>query len=327
MQSWRALRSRQVWKRLLLVLFAFGLAICVTTYGVVAYYSSQVKRAPLLEQSTSPARQGESALNLLVFGSDSDGRDLVGEEPTLDSIMLVHVDRRMGRATVIAIPRGAHVAVPREGAWNGDKTTLDRAVVLGGPTLVTRTVSELIGIRLDGAIVVDLNSVSHVVDAVGGIEICLESAEALPDGSSRKKGCQKLSGRQATTFMRARTLGQSTDFDRINDQQRVLKALIDRAASAGVLANPLRLKELLGATALSLVVDEGLDLPRLALAMRSIRPGDVEFATVPVKRLDLPTPDGPAVELDPLLAPQLFASIRDDKVGDWLARHRVDTPK
>ncbi|WP_170323943.1 LCP family protein [Cryptosporangium phraense] len=323
----RQRRGLRWWQNLLIGLLALVLIVGGTAFGLVQYYDSQVERQPLIDQPAAPVDWGDGPLDLLLFGADSssDSPDVDGRK--LDTIMVIHLNRALDRATVVSIPRASYVNVPRGGSWPGGKTTLDRAVVLGGPVMVAKTVTQLTQIELDGAMIANLDSVNKLVDAVGGVRICINTDEPLPGGGVRKKGCRNYDGGEAESFMRERKQGQGSDFDRINDQQRVVKALIEKASSAGVLANPLKLNKLLGTTADALTVDEGLDVSKFALSIRHIRPGNVEFATVPVKRADLNTPDGPAVELDPVLAPQLFDSIRNDSVTDWLKNHRSSTTK
>ena len=94
-------------------------------------------------------------------------------------------------------------------------------------------VQELIGQKIDGAIVVNLNGFVDLVDAIGGLWVDIPFAVqdphyALPDGSGYielnfSAGCQKLGGERALEY--ARTRHQDSDFGRMRRQQRVIVAL------------------------------------------------------------------------------------------------------
>lgn len=325
--SLRAARWRRRALYLLIPLVVLALAAGGTAYEAIRYYDHRMERAPLVDPPQSQARSNVRTLDLLLFGSGSDGGSAGVLRRKLDMVMVVHFDRTLDHATVVSIPRSAYVEVPAGGSWSGGRTTLDRSIVVGGAPAVARTVGNLTGISLDGALIADLDRIDQLVDAVGGITVCVTDDERLTGGGVRKAGCHELDGDQAEEFMRGRRQDRGDDSARIDDQQRVMKALMRKMFDAGVLTNPLKLKKVLGAAADGLIVDERLDVARLALSVRHIRPGNIEFASVPIKRADLPTPDGPAVELDPVLAGQMFASIRHDQVTGWLAKHRPGIAK
>jgi LCP family protein required for cell wall assembly len=98
---------------------------------------------------------------------------------------------------------------------------------------VTGAVQELVGVPLDGAMVVDLNGFVDLVDAVGGLWIDIpsslyDSRYPRPDGLgyiqvSISAGCQKLNGTRALEYARSRH--QDDDYGRMRRQQSVLVAL------------------------------------------------------------------------------------------------------
>jgi LCP family protein required for cell wall assembly len=98
---------------------------------------------------------------------------------------------------------------------------------------VTGAVQELVGVRLDGAVVVNLAGFVRLVDALGGLWIdvptrLVDRHYPLEDGSGHirlviKPGCQQLEGRMALAYARSRH--QDSDYQRMRRQQRVLVAL------------------------------------------------------------------------------------------------------
>jgi LCP family protein required for cell wall assembly len=98
---------------------------------------------------------------------------------------------------------------------------------------VTGAIQELVGVRLDGAVVVDLNGFVKLVDAIGGLwidvpERVVDDHYPLENGRGKvriviKAGCQKLSGHRALAYARSRH--QDSDYGRMHRQQLVLVAL------------------------------------------------------------------------------------------------------
>ena len=94
---------------------------------------------------------------------------------------------------------------------------------------------ELTGIYVDHFVVVDFNGFKKMVDAVDGVEICLE--KPVNDYHARldpPAGKQTISGEDALAFVRAReTLGDGSDIQRIQRQQDFISSMIRRVTSAG----------------------------------------------------------------------------------------------
>ncbi len=82
-------------------------------------------------------------------------------------------------------------------------------------------------------------------------------------------------------FTRQRYNVPGGDFGRIKNQQNVIRGLIKKIVSGGVLTNPIKLDALLTTAAESLTVDKDLNLRSLAFAVKDISPDNVKFATVP----------------------------------------------
>jgi len=121
-------------------------------------------------------------------------------------------------------------------------------------------------------------------------------------------------------FSRQRSNVPGGDFGRIKNQQNVIKGLIKKIISGGVLTNPLRLDALLTTAAESLTVDKDLNLRSLALAVSGIRPENVKYATVPYVGT-MTTGAGSSVQLDMAGVAELCTAIREDKADEWLAAH------
>jgi len=265
------------------------------------------------------------ALNILVMGTDTrtgQGNDFGDPGTTAsgnghsDTTILLHVAADRSRALAVSIPRDSWVTRPscKDGDTSSVTGRFNEAFAAGGPSCTIRAVEALTNVRIDHFVVVDFKGFQSVVDAVGGVPICL--AEAVDDPKSGLKldaGTHVLDGQQALAFARARkTLGDGSDLSRIDRQQVFLSALIRQVQSKSLLTDAGTLLSVVQSVAKSLTVDTGLgtvdDLKNLAVSMQGITPSTVKFVTVPwVARSD-----GATIEWNDAKADPIWASMIDD---------------
>jgi LCP family protein required for cell wall assembly len=266
------------------------------------------------------------ALNVLLMGSDTrEGQEtnkygdpdvLTGERS--DTTILLHVSADRSFATAVSIPRDTWVMLP-ECTRNGEtvgafEAKFNTAFEIGGPGCTVKLVEQMTGLQIDNFAVIDFEGFKQVVDAMGGVEVCLKEPASDPDSKlDLPAGTSVVNGEQALSFVRARkTLSDGSDLSRIKRQQAFLSSMIREASSTGLLLNPVRLYSTLDAATSGLTTDPGLadiDVLRdLALSMRGIDPGDIAFLTMPwVER-----GDGENVLLDEESAQPIWRSMADD---------------
>lgn len=262
-----------------------------------------------------PAQQirGTSGTNWLLVGSDSrtglseDDVERLGTGGDLgtvrtDTIMLMHLPLR-GKPTLVSIPRDSYVAVP---GYGYDK--INAAFAIGGPELLVETVEQNTGLHVDRYAEIGMGGLAGVVDAAGGVEICV--AEPIDDPLANinlQPGCQTMDGATALGYVRTRATAQG-DLDRVARQREFMTTLVERALSPGVLLNPFRMARLLWVSPALLTVDSGdhvWNLARIVLALR----GGLETETVPIGGFT-DTEVGNVVLWDDAEAEALFARLR-----------------
>lgn len=275
-----------------------------------------------------PAPLVHDAQNILLLGSDTRsgegnskyGRDDGGSQRS-DTTILLHISADLRSATAMSIPRDLMVDIPGCRKHDGTRSRnqfsqFNWAFELGGTACTVRTVERLTGIRLDHHMVVDFSGFKDMVDAVDGVDVCL--TEPINDADARLRlaaGKQKLNGEEALGYVRARkSIGDGSDTERMDRQQRFLGALVNKMQSDGVLLNPARLVPVLDAATKSLTTDPGLDslkdLYDLTRALRSIPTEKVQFLTVPRQPYTANRNRDELVQPD---ASDLFQRLREDK--------------
>lgn len=268
-------------------------------------------------------------LNQLHAGGSADGGD------TTDTMIVVHIPAGGGQATAISIPRDSYVQVTggfgkhkinsayTYGQTDAKKTLgakgesgaqLETDSAQAGAKTAIDTVQQLTGLRITHYAAVNLAGFYYVSQAVGGIPVCL--VKAVRDsysGADFPAGNQTVAGAQALQFVRQRHGLPNGDLDRIKRQQVFMASMAKTILSAGTLANPGKLNDLIDAVKKAVVVDANWDILGFAQQLHGMSAGNIHFVTVPVVSISLKTPsDGDAVQVDPA---QIQAFIRQQTGG------------
>jgi LCP family protein required for cell wall assembly len=211
---------------------------------------------------TTEAPAGESRrVNILLLGGDAGpGRWNL----RTDSMNLVSIDIKTGDSAIIGIPRNLKNAPMPRGelrkqfpngfddlmnamfVW-GDRNAKKVRAALGdtdvpGASLVSASAAELLGVRIDAWILVDMAGFIDVIDALGGLDVYVPKKVPapgnVPAGKHRlqkyyTKGWHRMDGTDALGFARSRTA--DSDYFRMA-RQRCLLASIAAQKGAGELA-------------------------------------------------------------------------------------------
>ncbi|WP_117198592.1 LCP family protein [Nocardiopsis sp. TNDT3] len=298
-----------------------------TAYG---YYRSlrsdmvQYDIDGLLKEEDRPERINDS-VNILFMGTDgyeegSTAYSTEFEGERSDSIMLAHISPE-SRVSVISFPRDSLVALPDCDPYGETEGTpgyfgmINAAMYHGGPPCVVSTIESLSDVRIDHFVHLSFMSFRDVVDAIGGVDMCIP--EPMEDSRSKldlDAGQQTLDGDEALSFVRARyEIGDGGDIGRIDRQQMFLAALADQVTRNDVITDPGRLNAVLRAVAEHSATDSALTFDRMlsiAVTLADVELTDIEFHTVPWYQ----APSNPnRVLWYEDQAEELFTAVREDR--------------
>lgn len=185
---------------------------------------------------------------------------------------------------------------------------------------MVQTVEEFTDVRIDHVVLVDFGGFQQIVDALGGIDIEVEQDFKSIHEPFRvfTKGQMHMDGAEALDYARQRYQFADGDFARIRHQQQVIKAILDKAASGGMLSSPASVNDFVKATADSVSVDKTLSIIDLATQMRNVRGGNLTFLTTPTTGTGT-RGDQSVVLADDEKAKALYDAVRKDSVPDILA--------
>lgn len=326
---------------------------CGTAYGYVNLQSlDEVTRDSVIDDdpATKPGEQpADGSLDILLVGrdsrSDQQGRPLSpdmlrelrvganGDDLT-DTLIVLRIPNGTKEVKAFSIPRDSYVDMPGgkgkinaafgrakaaearrlRSAGETDKAKIDQGALTAGRRATRQAVEDLTGVKIDHFAEVNLLSFYEISKAVGGVDVCLKAAtKDKNSGADFPAGPQRISGADALAFVRQRDGLPGTDLARVRRQQVFLAGLARQVLSAGTLADPGKLSDLIEAVKHSVVLDASWNLLDFVAQMRGVSGGGIQFATIPVVnvdyRYDRDNPRATAVQVDPAAVKAFAASL------------------
>lgn len=195
----------------------------------------------------------EHPFNVLITGSDS--RVGIEENARSDVNMVVTINPTTNTILLTSIPRDYYVTTVCDAADGCQNGAMDKITHTGmtGINTTKRTVENLLGIEINYTVKVGFDTVTELVDALGGVDVYVEPGYALNGFLGDKnmsviEGWNHLNGKQALVYSRERYAYTEGDRQRTKNQQQVVMGIIDKMTSSSVLANYADLMDALGDT-------------------------------------------------------------------------------
>ncbi len=190
--------------------------------------------------------------NILLIGSDTPSDANADISVRTDSLILVSVNRDIGTASMISIPRDLYVYVP---GWANNRINTAFAhgnqvdYPGGGVKLLKDTVLYNFGIPVHYYAQIDFSGFEGIVDSLGGIEI--SNSCSLTDWKLKEPGLDieveenwelvtldpgvhQMDGFTALWYARSRRT--TSDFDRGRRQQQIMDAILEKGIDLNLIA-------------------------------------------------------------------------------------------
>lgn len=280
--------------------------------------------------------KASSAVNYLLVGSDTRegltraelkalrvGSTTTAAGKRSDTMLLVHISKARDQAVIISLPRDTLVTIPERKTSDGKlissrRAKLNAAFNWGDAPLLIQVIETMTNLRIDHYIEINFAGFAHMVDSLGGIQVC--SKVAINDPNSHlvmSAGAHTLKGIDALKYVRTRDFDGMGDLGRMQRQQQFVSSVIRKATSTGVLLNPIKLVNFLKAAMDTVKTDSTLnssDLLTLAKQMKNLSSSKVRTLTVPLSDTNHIEPGlGSTVIWDSVLAPELWLRIKEDR--------------
>jgi LCP family protein required for cell wall assembly len=279
-------------------------------------------------RATEPVATLPGVAGMLPATTTTESPEIVGEQLPYDpafatsavipddsfnAILIIGTDKRKGlggsRADVIILallPEDGSapilVSLPRDlwlpnACW-GRARRINVALngcgeAASGPELLTIIIADFTGIQADHFALFDFEDFQRVIDAFGGIEICVDNPvrERLLNVPA---GCTQVNGQIALTWMRSRhteefvdgqwrTMPGVNDLKRNERQRDLLIQLLSKVKSLDALTS---LTDIVESISDAVRIDEDMTVTRaigLAWDLRSVAPRDIIKVTIPVR--------------------------------------------
>lgn len=187
-----------------------------------------VETAPVI--SDAEVVQAENVVNILLIGTDERTKEF-NTNARSDSMIIVSIDKEKNTVKLVSLERGMAAPV-LEGVYAGKYDWLTHIFRYGGSDLLVKTVEHCYKVDIDHYVRVNFNSVTQIVDTIGGITVDLTGTEAsalnknLRDGQERlSEGTNRLNGATALSFARLRSI--DSDWKRVQRQRKVILAVVE----------------------------------------------------------------------------------------------------
>lgn len=216
---------------LLVVLLVAGFAAIrlgvQTYYNVQSRYQGYLERQQAWRGEVDPRFDGYT--NVLILGLD-DGADAAEDGGRrADTVLLLSSDNQTGKVRFLSIPRDTWIHYP--GTQQGGR--ISSAYTVGGPSMMVRAVSNLLGgVSIHQYVVVDTKAFADLIDQLGGLDLYVEGDMDYDDPASGltihlKRGYQHLDGRQVQGYLRYRS-PEMGDTGRVQRQQKFVRVLYNK---------------------------------------------------------------------------------------------------
>ncbi|HZD65559.1 MAG TPA: LCP family protein, partial [Acidimicrobiales bacterium] len=293
----------RTWPRRLLIATNAAVLVCLlgagAGYGYVRYRVGQIRRVAV--SGTAAAPGADAPKTVLLIGSDTRAGNTGAQAQQFgstsqvsgqrsDTIVLVHLVPRTGKAAMLSIPRDTLVHIAGTNGSNKINAAFDH-----GPSQLVQTITEDFGIPIHHVVQVDFSQLEGLVNTVGGV--CMSFPYPARDAESGLNvptpGNHHLDGAASLALVRSRFYqyqkgGQwvaegTGDLGRIKRQHEFLRVLASTAVHQG-LHNPFTANALVTQAVRDVTVDRGLTtsaLLRLVAQFRSAKPATIPSWTLP----------------------------------------------
>jgi len=316
--GWNAYRIWDSWDGVVRDQFAVAAAQEALPMPQTGITTPEVLPEQSANAMTSAPTDTNAFRSFLIVGSDEGGA-------RADVIILALFPSGSDQPVMVSMPRDLYLPNRCSQSFTRINATLSGCgSSINGPTLLALTVEDFTGVPVDHFALFDFAGFERIIDAVGGVEICVE--RAVRDSKSfldLPAGCTIATGEQALGWVRSRsteefrngswrTMQGVNDLTRNERQQDVILAMFAKmrefdspaqlAAIVESLTNEFTLDDQLGVT----------DAIPLAWSLRGLDPSSISRIAIPVR--DFTTQQGAKVLIPTTSFAELLSEARPDLV-------------
>ena len=237
-------KNKKIWKLLIVILVISILIISGVIITIYIYTDRKIEKTQQIyipKEKLGITKEIEENLeeytNIAIFGIDSSDLEYSTGYRS-DCIIIASINNKTKEIKLVSIYRDTYVNIDGYGL---DKIT--HAYSYGGPQLAINTINTNFDLNISEFITVNFDSVSDVIDQLGGIDIEIQEDElqyingyigATANSVGKKStfvtqaGMQTLDGIQSVAYSRIRYT-EGGDYKRTERMRNVIIAIIEKA--------------------------------------------------------------------------------------------------
>jgi polyisoprenyl-teichoic acid--peptidoglycan teichoic acid transferase len=215
-------------------------ALILLVGGYVIYAYNQVKhtvdnemheKVDSIENEPGKVAKGKESIHILLMGVDEREHD----KGRADTLIVLTVNPKTKSMQQISIPRDTYVEI----VGHGTHDKINHSYAFGGTDMTIATVEKWLDIDLDYYVKINMEGLSQLVDAMGGITVDnpIEWTDSGKDGGipgyHYALGEIELDGDNVMGFVRMRKQDPQGDVGRNLRQRLVIESLVKKGASVG----------------------------------------------------------------------------------------------
>lgn len=197
--------------------------------GTAEDMHEEVKRDKPQDSPTITKEKNESAepISILMMGVDEREND----RGRSDALIMMTLNPEKEKMQMISIPRDTRTEI----IGHGTTDKINHAYAFGGTKMAIETVENFTDIPVDYYIRVNMEALSSLVDAMGGVTVH-NDLDWYDEGYYKKgyhyrEGDINLNGPKALGYVRMRHMDPNGDFGRNERQRQIITAIIDKASN------------------------------------------------------------------------------------------------
>ena len=213
-------------KKVLLWILGIAVTLIVIGGGVAALaLHNTTSKIHSMDSSLSKASDTKTSagkpVSYLLLGTDTGALGRT-EKGRTDTMMVMTVNPNTKTTTMVSLQRDTKITI------DGVTEKLNAAYALGDAKQTMTTVEQLLDIKLDGYLLVNMKGMEQLVDAVGGVTVKSPLTFSYEGYSFTENQVVTMNGTEALAFSRMRYDDPRGDYGRQIRQQLVIEAVLNK---------------------------------------------------------------------------------------------------
>lgn len=213
-------------KKVLLWILGIAVTLIVIGGGVAVFaLHNTTSKIHSMDSSLSKASDMKTSagkpVSYLLLGTDTGALGRT-EKGRTDTMMVMTVNPNTKTTTMVSLQRDTKITI------DGMTEKLNAAYALGDAKQAMTTVEQLLDIKLDGYLLVNMKGLEQLVDAVGGVTVKSPLTFSYEGYSFTENQDVTMNGTEALAFSRMRYDDPRGDYGRQIRQQLVIEAVMNK---------------------------------------------------------------------------------------------------